>query len=203
VHRDVPPLAAAKYVGPRLGVVRAGNGFYWQFGLIRADKGTNGSPPGSAGSAGSSGPGSSPGASGDGPAAGSAGGAGSSGVHHAGCAVVSRCQDNMEGAMPKWVVSVMASKGAPAYVSTLQVTRARFHTRGAYSQSFGSRQNKVTGALRIVVVIVPHSFAHCFSMLSLALCGYNTSRVQRAAVRLMLQDGLVSESEAKERWHYA
>lgn len=140
VHRDVPPLAAAKYVGPRLGVVRAGNGLYWQRGLIRAEKGTQGSP----GSNGTSG--------------GSSGDAG--GVHHGGCAVVSRCQDNMEGAMPKWVVAVMAAKGAPAYASTLQVTpRAEGFvcTHAAHGESVR------------VASVAQRTLAHC--VCDLSLCG--------------------------------
>ena len=54
VQRDVCPAAAAKYVNPRLGVVRAGNGLYWQHGLIRAE-GASGQGNGDDGGGGSDG----------------------------------------------------------------------------------------------------------------------------------------------------
>ena len=148
MQRDVPPLKASKYVSPRLGIVRAGNGLYWQFGLIRAEK-SNVEAAGSAslnaadddiGRRGSS----SAKSTSTSLLGSEAAGAGSinrrddvgapsprdGGISTGrsipptvseSCTVVSRCQDNMEGAMPKWVMSVMASKGAPTYVNTLQV----------------------------------------------------------------------------------
>ena len=171
VHRDVPPGKASKYVSPRLGIVRAGNGLYWQFGLIRAERsseeeseGRGRSPlasqePGSlnfndqdttigrgSGRAKSRGTpvlGSDAAAGGgvssksrDAEASSSSignGSASASSRHMAsspscdGCSVVSRCEDNVEGSMPKWLMSVMASKGAPTYVNTLQVCHREFH----------------------------------------------------------------------------
>lgn len=159
MHRDVPPGKASKYVSPRLGIVRAGNGLYWQFGLIRAERsseeesGGRGWRPLAPREPGSVnfndqdttiGRGSSRAKSRGAPVLGSDPAAGgvsnksreaevspsriSAHSRHIasspscdGCSVVSRCEDNTEGSMPKWLVGVMASKGAPTYVNTLQV----------------------------------------------------------------------------------
>ena len=37
IQRDVPPALAEVYAPPKAGVVRAGNGRYWQRGIVRSE----------------------------------------------------------------------------------------------------------------------------------------------------------------------